>query len=146
MGPDANPMNPMKREILALPKSSLGFSCKRVWGWCMRQVLEAGALGWPRAMGWRGRWEGSSGWRTHVNPWLLHVNVWQKPLQYCKVISLQLIQINRNKNKERISNGKKKKRGYGETQMNSSPTQYRGTEFSPPLSTALLWWGAADLI
>ena len=28
---------------------------------------------------------------THVNPWLIHVNVWQKPLQYCKVISLQLI-------------------------------------------------------
>ena len=27
---------------------------------------------------------------THVNPWLIHVNVWQKPLQYCKVISLQL--------------------------------------------------------
>ena len=27
---------------------------------------------------------------THVHPWLIHVNVWQKPLQYCKVISLQL--------------------------------------------------------
>ena len=26
-------------------------------------------------------------------PWLIHVNVWQKPLQYCKVISLQLIKI-----------------------------------------------------
>ena len=25
---------------------------------------------------------------------LVHVNVWQKPLQYCKVISLQLIKIN----------------------------------------------------
>ena len=22
-------------------------------------------------------------WGTHVNPWLIHVNVWQKPLQYC---------------------------------------------------------------
>ena len=42
-------------------------------------------------IGWRGRWEGGSGWGTHVNPWLIHVNVWQKPLQYCKVISLQLI-------------------------------------------------------
>ena len=31
---------------------------------------------------------------THVNPWLIHVNAWQKPLQYCKVISLQLIKIN----------------------------------------------------
>ena len=27
----------------------------------------------------------------------LHVNVWQKPLQYCKVISLQLIKINDKK-------------------------------------------------
>ena len=63
----------------------------------MRQVLRAGALGRPRGMGWGGRWEGGSGWRTHVNPWLIHVNVWQKPLQYCKVISLQLIKINEKK-------------------------------------------------
>ena len=34
------------------------------------------------------------GWGTHVNSWLIHVNVWQKSLQYCKVISLQLIKIN----------------------------------------------------
>ena len=59
--------------------------------WCMRQVLRAGALGWPRGMGWGGRWEGGSGWGTHVNAQLIHINVWQKPLQYCKVISLQLI-------------------------------------------------------
>ena len=58
---------------------------------CMRQVLRAGALRRPRGMGWRGRREGRSGWGTHVNPWLIHVNFWQKPLQYCKVISLQLI-------------------------------------------------------
>ena len=64
---------------------------------CMRQVLGAGALGWPRGMGWGRRWEGGSGWRTHVNPWLIHVNVWQKTLQYCKVISLQLIKINGKK-------------------------------------------------
>ena len=36
-------------------------------------------------------WEGGSGWGTHVNPWLIHFNVWQNPLQYCNVISLQLI-------------------------------------------------------
>ena len=63
----------------------------------MRQVLRAGALGRSRGMGWGGRWEGGSGWGTHVNPWLIHVNVWQKKkktLQYCKVISLQLIKIN----------------------------------------------------
>ena len=40
-------------------------------------------------MGWGGRWEGGSGWGTHVHPWLSHVNIWQKT-QYCKVISLQL--------------------------------------------------------
>ena len=26
----------------------------------------------------------------HVHPWLICVDVWQKPPQYCKVISLQL--------------------------------------------------------
>ena len=79
---------------------------------CMRQVLRAGALGRPRQMGWRGRWEGGSGRGIHVNPWLIHVNVWQKPLQYCKVISLQLIKIN----------GKKKE---------SSPTpQFKSINFS----------------
>ena len=49
------------------------------------------ALGRPRGTGWRGGWDGGSGWGIHVYPWLIHVNVWQKPLQYCKVISLQLI-------------------------------------------------------
>ena len=68
----------------------------------MRQVLRAGALGRPRGMGWGGRQEWGSGWGTHVNPWLVHVNVWQKPLQYCKVISLQLIKIN-EKNKIKIT-------------------------------------------
>ena len=63
----------------------------------MRQVLRAGALGRPRGMGWRGRWEGVSGWGAHVNPWLIHVKVWQKPVQYCKAISLQLIKINGKK-------------------------------------------------
>ena len=52
-------------------------------------------------MGWRGRREGGSGWGTHVNPWLIHVNIWQKPLQYCKVISLQLIKIIGRKKKKR---------------------------------------------
>ena len=64
---------------------------------CMRQVLGSGALGRPRGLGWGGRWERGSGRGTHVNPWLIHVNVWQKPLQYCQVISLQLIKINGKK-------------------------------------------------
>ena len=49
--------------------------------------------GWDGAGGGRG----GSGWETHINPWLIHVNVWQKSLQYCKVISLQLIKINEKK-------------------------------------------------
>ena len=44
-------------------------------------------------------WDGEGGrrgarWGTHVYSWLIHVNVRQKPLQYCKVISLQLKLIN----------------------------------------------------
>ena len=57
-------------------------------GWCtgMSQKDEMG-----REVGGRFRMGNS------VNPWLIHVNVWQKPLQYCKVISLQLIKINGKK-------------------------------------------------
>ena len=64
---------------------------------CMRQALRAGALGRSRGIRWRGRWEGGLGWGIHATPWLIHVNVWQKPLQYYKVISLQLIKINGKK-------------------------------------------------
>ena len=65
-------------------------------------MLRAGALGRPRGMGWGGRREGGSGRGTHVNPWLIHVNVWQKPLQYCKVISLQLIKMGKKKDKNLV--------------------------------------------
>ena len=65
----------------------------------MRQVLGAGAMGRPRGMGWGGRWERGLGWGTRVNPWLIHVSVWQNPLQYCKVISRQLI---KKKKKEEV--------------------------------------------
>ena len=75
----------------------LGWSRSPAQVGCMRQVLGPGALGRPRGIGWRGRWEGGSGWGIHVNPWLIHFNVWQKPLQYYKVISLQLIKINGKK-------------------------------------------------
>ena len=76
-------------------------------GWMHRQVLRAGALGRPRGIGWGGRQDGGSGWGTHVNPWLIHVNVWQKPLQYCKAISLQLIKINGKKIKFKIKKKRK---------------------------------------
>ena len=55
------------------------------------RVLRAGALGWPWGMGCGGRWEGGSGWGTHVHLWLIHVNVWQKPPQYCKVIQFSSV-------------------------------------------------------
>ena len=69
----------------------------------MRQVLGPGALGRPKRIGWRGRWEGGSEWGTHVNPWLI-ANVWQKPLRYCKVVSLQLIKINGKEKKKEKKN------------------------------------------
>ena len=43
---------------------------------------------------------GGSGWGAHVHLWLIHVNVWQKPLQYCKIISLQLKSINKLKKRK----------------------------------------------
>ena len=87
----------------------------------MRQVLGAGALGRPTGMGWRGRWEGGSGWGIHVNPWLIHVSVWQKPLQHCKVISLQLIKIHEKKKK-----GKKKREREISNQEEEKNHQYGG--------------------
>ena len=54
------------------------------------RALKAGALGQPWGMRCGGRWEGGLGWGTHVHPWLIHVNVCQNPLQYCKAIRLQL--------------------------------------------------------
>ena len=40
---------------------------------------------WDKPEGWGGEGggRGGSGWGTHVYPWLIHVNAWQKPLQYC---------------------------------------------------------------
>ena len=62
---------------------------------CMPRSGISGSYG----MGWRGMWEGDQDGETHVNPRLIHVNVWQKPLPYCKVISFQLIEINGKINK-----------------------------------------------
>ena len=42
------------------------------------QLLGPGALGRPRRIGWRGKWEGGSGWGIHANPWLIHVNGYDK--------------------------------------------------------------------
>ena len=74
----------------------------------VKQIASPAWIHETSAQGWctgktqrdeRGR-EVGGGFRmgTHVNPWLIHVNVWPKPLKYCKVISLQLIKINEKKN------------------------------------------------
>ena len=46
--------------------------------------IGAGALGWPRGMGWGGRWEGGSGWGTRVHLWWMHVDVWQNKYNIVK--------------------------------------------------------------
>ena len=50
------------------------------------------SVGFCIASGW-----GGSGWGTYIYPWLIHVNVWQKPLQCYKVISLQFEEIKKKK-------------------------------------------------
>ena len=84
----------------------LGWNRSPAQAGCMRQVLGPGALGRPRGIGWRGRWEGGSGWGMHVTPWLIHVNVWQNPLPCCEVISLRLIKINEKKKTNKITTTK----------------------------------------
>ena len=58
----------------------------------MPETGSSGPVHWDDPEGWyeEGGGRGGSGWGTHVHPWLIHVNVWEKPLQYCKVICLQL--------------------------------------------------------
>ena len=100
-------------------------------GWM--HETSAGALGRPREMGWGRRREGGSGWGTHVNPWLIHVNVWQKPLQYCKIISLQLVKINE---KKRILSAEERIKLIWKEKQKSS----RGRESYVMISSCLLWW------
>ena len=45
--------------------------------------------GTTRGMGW-GWGAGVQDGETRVHLWLIPVNVWQEPSQYCKVITLQL--------------------------------------------------------
>ena len=66
-------------------------------GW----MHETGARAWFTGKTQRNRVErevgGRSGREIHVTPWLIHVGVWQKTLQYCIIISLHLIKINGEK-------------------------------------------------
>ena len=61
----------------------------------MKQIISPGSIhetGCSGLVHWDDPegWDGDSGCGTHIHPWWIHVNVWQKTLQYCKVISLQL--------------------------------------------------------
>lgn len=42
---------------------------------------------------------------SHARPWLMHVNVWQKSPQYCKVISLQLKFLKNKNNSDKKRDG-----------------------------------------
>ena len=58
----------------------------------MHDTRCSGLVHWDDPEGWYGEegGRGGSGWGTHVYTWWIHVDVWQKPLQYCKVIIIQL--------------------------------------------------------
>ena len=63
----------------------------------MHETGCSGLVHWDDPGGWD--WEGGGravldGEHMCACGWLIHVNVWQKPLQYCKIISLQLKLIN----------------------------------------------------
>ena len=58
----------------------------------MHEIGHSEPVYWDNPEGWDGEAGGRRVWDggTHVHLWLIHVDVWQKPPQYCKVISLQL--------------------------------------------------------
>ena len=58
----------------------------------MHEIQRSMLVRWDSPEGWDGEGggKGGSGWGKHVHPWLIHVTVWQKLLQYCIVINLQL--------------------------------------------------------
>ena len=68
----------------------------------MHETGCSGLVHWDDPEGWEGEAGGRGGSErvTPVHSWLIHVNVWQKPLQYCKVVSLQLINISEEKKRK----------------------------------------------
>ena len=46
----------------------------------MHETGRSGPVHWDDPEGWDGEGgaRGGSGWGTHVHPWLIHDNVWQK--------------------------------------------------------------------
>ena len=58
----------------------------------MNEAGHSKSVLWDNAEGWGGEGSGRGiqDRGIHVHPWLIHVDVWQKPLRYYKVIILQL--------------------------------------------------------
>ena len=54
----------------------------------MHETGPSGSVHWDDPEGWDGEGVsgGCSGWGTHVHTWLIPVNIFEKPLQYFKVI------------------------------------------------------------
>ena len=56
-------------------------------------MLETGCSGlvhWDEEMGCGGRWEGGSGWGTHVHPWQIRVRVWQNQYNIVKYKKIKI--------------------------------------------------------
>ena len=73
----------------------------------MHEAGCSGLVHWDDPEGW----DGEGGGRRiqdgeHVHPWLIHVNVCQKPLQYYKIISFQLNKLKKRMGEEANRNGK----------------------------------------
>ena len=82
----------------------------------VKQMTSANAMheaGHPKLVLWDNPegWSEKKGGRRiqiggiHVYPWLIHVDVWQKPPQYCKAISLQINKFFKNFNLKQKSKG-----------------------------------------
>ena len=56
----------------------------------MSRGAQTGALYQPRRMGVRGGKRETQEGGTYVYLWLIHVDVWQKPTQFCKANIFQL--------------------------------------------------------
>ena len=58
----------------------------------MHEARHSKLVLWDNPEGWGGEGGGREiqDGGTQVQPWVIHVNVWQKPPQDCKVITLQL--------------------------------------------------------
>ena len=68
-------------------------------------IHETNARGWCTGKTQRdGMWREAGGGIGMGNTRKSMADSWQKPLQYCKIISLQLIKINEKKKKKRITN------------------------------------------